>query len=151
MKPALKEEPRRLFTFPPLPYAQNALSRHISANTLSFHYGKHHQAYVTNLNKLVEGTCHWPKASLGKMSSRNRRRIPPKAGIFNNAAQVWNHTFYWNWIKPNGGGKPTGELAKKIDKDLGGYDKFVEHYSMQAGGHTVRQRLGMVGARSTAR
>jgi len=125
-----KQEDTMTFTLPPLPYEQNALEPHISANTLSFHYGKHHQAYVTNLNNLVKDT---PMASMSLeeviMASA---KDPAKAGIFNNAAQVWNHTFYWNSMKPNGGGKPTGKLAEKIEKDFGGYDKFVEAFK-QAG------------------
>ena len=118
------------FSLPPLPYADTALEPLISANTLSFHYGKHHKAYVDNLNKLVEGKdlatmtleqiIH---ASAGKADM---------AGVFNNAAQVWNHTFYWNSMKPNGGGKPTGALAAAIDKDLGGYDKFKADLSAAA-------------------
>jgi len=118
------------FELPPLPYANDSLSPHISPNTLSFHHGKHHNAYVTNLNKLVEGTDlagksleDIVKATAGKAD---------KAGIFNNAAQVWNHTFYWNSMKPQGGGKPTGAIAAKIDADFGSYDKFVEAFS-QAG------------------
>lgn len=118
------------FTLPPLPYAPNALEPHISANTFSFHYSKHHQAYVTNLNNLVKDT---PMANMALeeviMASA---KDPAKAGIFNNAAQVWNHTFYWHSMKPNGGGKPTGEIARKIDSDLGGYDKFVEAFKQAA-------------------
>lgn len=129
MKPALKEEPMT-FTLPPLPYAQNALEPHISANTLSFHYGKHHQAYVTNLNNLVKDTP-LASASLEEVIMASAKD-PAKAGIFNNAAQVWNHTFYWNSMKPNGGGAPKGELAKKIDKDFGSLDKFKEAFK-QAG------------------
>jgi len=118
------------FTLPELPYAQNALEPYISANTLSFHYGKHHQAYVTNLNKLVEGS---PLASASLEDViKESAKDPAKSGIFNNAAQVWNHTFYWNSMKPNGGSAPKGDLAKKIDKDFGGYDKFVEAFK-QAG------------------
>ncbi len=121
-----KKEESMPFTLPPLPYAQNALEPHISANTLSFHYGKHHQTYVTNLNNLVKDT---PMAGMSLeeviMASA---KDPAKAGIFNNAAQVWNHTFYWHCMKPNGGGKPTGEVAKKIESDLGGYDKFKEDF-----------------------
>jgi Fe-Mn family superoxide dismutase len=128
MKPALKEE--SMFTLPALPYAQNALEPHISANTLSFHYGKHHQAYVTNLNNLVKDTP-LASASLEDVIAASAKD-PAKAGIFNNAAQVWNHTFYWNSMKPNGGGAPKGELAKKIDKDFGGLDKFKEAFK-QAG------------------
>jgi Fe-Mn family superoxide dismutase len=109
---------------PPLPYAQDALAPTITAETLDFHHGKHHNAYVVNLNNLIKGTDlesksleEIIKAATGDAS---------KAGIFNNAAQIWNHTFYWNSMKPNGGGKPTGAIAAKIDADLGGYDKFVE-------------------------
>jgi superoxide dismutase, Fe-Mn family len=114
------------FTLPELPYAQNALEPHISANTLSFHYGKHHQAYVTNLNNMVKDTPLADK-SLEEVIMATANDTS-KAGVFNNAAQVWNHTFYWNSMKPNGGGKPTGALAKKIDEDFGSYDKFVEAF-----------------------
>ncbi len=112
------------FELPTLPYDREALSPHISAQTLDFHYGKHHAAYVTNLNKLVEGT---------ELASKSLEEVikasygdAAKAGIFNNAAQVWNHTFYWNCMKPSGGGTPTGDLAAKIDADLGGFDKMLE-------------------------
>ena len=118
------------FTLPELPYAQNALEPHITANTLSFHYGKHHQAYVTNLNNLVKDT---PLA--GKSLEEvilDSAKDTSKAGIFNNAAQVWNHTFYWNSMKPNGGGAPKGKLADKITKDFGSYDKFVEAFKQAA-------------------
>jgi Fe-Mn family superoxide dismutase len=118
------------FTLPELPYAQNALEPHISANTLSFHYGKHHQAYVTNLNNLLKDSPLAAK-SLEEVIMDSAKDTA-KAGIFNNAAQVWNHTFYWNSMKPNGGGKPTGKLAEKIEKDFGGYDKFAEAFK-QAG------------------
>ncbi len=115
---------------PPLPYDKNALAPHISAETLEFHHDKHHNAYVVNLNNLIKGTDlenksleEIIKAAAGDAS---------KAGIFNNAAQVWNHTFYWNSMKPNGGGKPTGAIAAKIDADLGGYEKFVELFTAAA-------------------
>jgi Fe-Mn family superoxide dismutase len=114
------------FTLPELPYAPTALEPYISANTFSFHHGKHHAAYVTNLNKLIEGTELADKsleeivlASAGDAS---------KAGIFNNAAQVWNHTFYWSSMKPGGGGAPTGALAEKINADFGSFDKFKEEF-----------------------
>jgi Fe-Mn family superoxide dismutase len=112
-------------TLPELPYAQNALEPHISAETLGFHYGKHHQAYVTNLNKLIDGTEFADKSleAIIKTSS---------AGIFNNAAQVWNHTFYWHCMAPNGGGKPTGDLADKINDDFGGFEKFLEEIKTAA-------------------
>jgi len=112
------------FELPSLPYAQNALEPHISARTLDFHHGKHHAAYVTNRNNLIKHSDLASKSleEIIKASAGDAG----KAGIFNNAAQVWNHTFYWHSMKPGGGGKPSGELAKKIDSDLGGFDKFVE-------------------------
>jgi Fe-Mn family superoxide dismutase len=105
------------FTLPALPYDKNALAPHISAETLEFHHGKHHNAYVTNLNKLLEGK---PEAS----KSLEDIIVSSEGGVFNNAAQIWNHTFYWSSMKPNGGGKPTGDLAAAIDRDFGGFDKF---------------------------
>lgn len=115
---------------PALPYDKGALAPHISAETLEFHHGKHHNAYVVNLNNLIKGT---------DLESKSLEDIikavagdASKAGVFNNAAQVWNHTFYWNGMKPNGGGKPTGAIAAKIDADLGGYDKFVELFTAAA-------------------
>ena len=126
MKPALKEDSSMTFTLPALPYAQNALEPYISADTISFHYGKHHQAYVDNLNKLVKDT---PLAAMSlEEVIKDSAKDPAKAGIFNNSAQVWNHTFYWNSMKPNGGGAPKGELAKRIDKDFGSFDKFKEAF-----------------------
>lgn len=118
------------FTLPELPYARNALAPHISEETLNFHYGKHHQAYVTNLNSLVEGTDLAGKSleEVIKVSAADKS----KAGIFNNSAQVWNHTFYWHSMKPNGGGKPHGKVAELIERDLGGYDNFVKEFK-QAG------------------
>jgi len=115
------------FTLPDLPYPQNALEPHITANTLSFHHGKHHNAYVTNLNKLIEGSDLENK-SLEEIIKATAGK-PDKAGIFNNAAQVWNHTFYWNSMKPQGGGKPSGKLAEKINADFGSFDKFKEDFS----------------------
>ena len=118
------------FSLPPLPYADRALEPLVSAHTLSFHYGKHHKAYVDNLNKLVEGK-DLAKLSLEaiiKQSAGNAEL----AGVFNNAAQVWNHTFYWNSLKPNGGGKPTGAIAAAIERDLGGYDKFKADFANAA-------------------
>lgn len=114
------------FELPALPYAKNALEPHISANTFDFHHGKHHNAYVVNLNGLVKDT---------PMASQSLEEImkatagdAAKAGIFNNAAQVWNHTFFWNSMKPNGGGKPTGAIAAAIDAAFGDYDKFKEAF-----------------------
>lgn len=114
------------FTLPPLPYAETALAPHISAETLSFHYGKHHNTYVTNLNNLVKDTPLADKSleAIIKETANN----PDKVGIFNNAAQVWNHTFYWNSMSPNGGGEPHGDIADKIEKDLGGFEKFAEQF-----------------------
>ena len=105
------------FELDPLPYAKNALAPHMSEETFSFHYEKHHQAYMTNLKKLLEGKPEAEKSleEIVKSSS---------GGVFNNAAQVWNHTFFWNGLAPNGGGAPTGAIADRIDADLGGYDAF---------------------------
>jgi Fe-Mn family superoxide dismutase len=115
---------------PPLPYAQDALAPVISAQTLSFHYGKHHKAYVDNLNKLVAGTdmSETPLETLIKAVAGK----PDKAGVFNNAAQVWNHTFFWNSMKPNGGGAPTGAVAKAIDASFGSYENFKKEFSNAA-------------------
>lgn len=115
---------------PPLPYEKNALEPHITAETLEFHHGKHHNAYVVNLNNLIKGTELENKSleEIIKISTGDAS----KAGIFNNSAQIWNHTFYWNSMKPNGGGKPTGAIAAKIDADLGGYEKFVELFTAAA-------------------
>ena len=110
------------FTLPPLPYDKSALAPHISAETLEFHYGKHHQAYVTNLNKLLEGK---PEAS----KSLEEVILSSDGGVFNNAAQVWNHTFYWSSMKPAGGGQPTGDLADAIKRDFGSFEKFSEEFS----------------------
>lgn len=109
---------------PDLPYAKDALAPHISANTLEFHYGKHHKTYVDNINKLISGTDLEGKTleEIIKIAAKD----PAKAGIFNNAAQVWNHTFYWNCLKPKGGGGPTGAIAAKINAAFGSYDKLVE-------------------------
>jgi Fe-Mn family superoxide dismutase len=116
-----------MFTLPPLPFAEGALAPVISANTLSFHYGKHHKAYVDNLNNLVKGTP-FENASLETIITETAGKAD-KAGVFNNAAQIWNHTFYWHCLKPNGGGKPTGKIAAMIDSDLGGYDKFKTDFA----------------------
>ena len=111
-----------MFSLPPLPYADNALAPVISANTLSFHYGKHHKAYVDNLNKLVAGT-DYESAPLEKIITDTAGKAD-KAGVFNNAAQIWNHTFYWSSLRGNGGGQPTGKIAQMIESDLGGYENF---------------------------
>jgi len=120
------------FELPALPFAEDALEPYYSARTLSFHHGKHHKAYVDNLNKLITGT---------DLESKPLEEIillaagdAAKAGMFNNAAQVWNHTFFWHCMKPGGGGKPSGELATRIDAAFGGYDKFVEQFKAAAVG-----------------
>ncbi|MEH1830147.1 MAG: superoxide dismutase [Nostoc sp.] len=119
------------FTLPALPYELNALEPFgISGETLEYHYGKHHKAYVDNLNKLVEGT-ELANKSLEEVIQISFKDSS-KAGIFNNSAQVWNHTFFWNSLKPGGGGAPTGELAAKIDQDFGSFDKFKEEFSNAA-------------------
>ena len=114
------------FELPKLPYAQDALEPHISAETLGFHHGKHHNAYVTNLNGLVAGT-EFEGKSLEQIMVATAGKSD-KAGIFNNAAQVWNHTFYWHSMAPSGGGEPTGELAEKINADFGSYADFVDAF-----------------------
>jgi Fe-Mn family superoxide dismutase len=115
---------------PPLPFAQDALAPVISAETLSFHYGKHHKAYVDNLNKLVAGTdmSETPLETLIKAVAGK----PDKAGVFNNAAQVWNHTFFWNSLKPGGGGAPTGAVAKGIDAAFGSFENFKKEFTNAA-------------------
>jgi len=105
------------FELPALPYAQDALAPHISAETLEYHYGKHHKTYVDNLNKLVDGTENASK-------SLEEIIMSSEAGLFNNSAQVWNHTFFWNCLTPNGGGAPTGELADRINSSFGSYEDF---------------------------
>jgi Fe-Mn family superoxide dismutase len=109
-------------TLPPLPYAKDALQPHISAETLEFHYGKHHQAYVTNLNNLIKGT-DFENASLEDIIKKS------SGGVFNNSAQVWNHTFFWNCMSPNGGGAPTGAVADAINQKWGSFDKFKEEFT----------------------
>jgi len=111
------------FTLPALPYDKNALAPHISSETLDFHHGKHHQAYVTNLNKLVEGK---PEAN---KSLEDIIMAAEPGGVFNNAAQIWNHTFYWHSMKPNGGGQPAGDLADAIKRDFGSFEKFSEQFA----------------------
>lgn len=120
------------FELPALPYAEDALEPYYSARTFSFHQGKHHKAYVDNLNKLIAGT---------ELESKSLEEIilaaagdPAKAGLFNNAAQVWNHTFFWHCMKPGGGGKPAGELAARIDATFGSYEKFAEQFKAAAVG-----------------
>ncbi len=112
---------------PPLPYERNALEPHISAETLDYHYGKHHKTYVDNLNKQIEGTefAELPLEAIIRKA---------QGGMFNNAAQTWNHTFYWHCLKPNGGGEPTGKLKEAIDKAFGDFAKFKEEFTKLAVG-----------------
>jgi Fe-Mn family superoxide dismutase len=120
------------FALPPLPYAEDALASVISARTISFHYGKHHRAYVDNLNSLVKNTPY-EKMSLEEVVKASAA-APGQATIFNNAAQVWNHTFYWNGMKPGGGGKPGGDVGKGIEKDFGSYENFRKEFISTAMG-----------------
>ncbi len=115
-------------TLPPLPYAMDALAPHISKETLEFHYGKHHQTYVTNLNNLIPGT-EFESASLEDIVKKS------SGGVFNNAAQVWNHTFYWNSLSPKGGGEPSGKLADAINKKWGSVAAFKEAFNKSAAGN----------------
>ncbi len=120
------------FELPPLPYPDTALEPYYSAKTFSFHHGKHHKAYVDNLNKLLPGSAYEGlalediiRATAGDAS---------KAGFFNNAAQVWNHTFFWHCMTPGGGGRPAGELAARLDATFGSYEKFAEQFKAAAVG-----------------
>jgi superoxide dismutase, Fe-Mn family len=117
------------FQLPPLPYDNQALAPHISAETLGFHHGKHHNAYVTKLNGFVEADSALAGKSLEDLV---RSTSGP---VFNNAAQVWNHTFYWNSMSPKGGGAPTGKIADAIKNAFGSFDSFKEKFSNVAGGH----------------
>jgi Fe-Mn family superoxide dismutase len=114
-----------MFTLPPLPYAKDALAPHISAETIEYHYGKHHQTYVDNLNKLTAGT---------EFENKPLEEIVRKSsgGIFNNSAQVWNHTFFWNCMKPKGGGAPSGSIAEAINKQFGSFDEFKKQFTNAA-------------------
>ena len=116
-------------TLPALPYAQDALAPHISAETMEFHYGKHHQAYVTNLNNLIKGT-EYENLDLEAIVKK-----APAGGIYNNSAQVWNHTFFWNSMKPNGGGEPAGALADAIKAKWGAFDDFKKAFQASAVGN----------------
>jgi superoxide dismutase, Fe-Mn family len=115
-------------TLPPLPYAMDALQPHISKETLEFHYGKHHQAYVTNLNNLIKGT-EFENLSLEEIVKKS------SGGVFNNAAQVWNHTFYWNCMAPNAGGAPSGAVADAINAKFGSFDNFKAEFTKSCVGN----------------
>ena len=112
---------------PALPWARDALAPHISAETIDYHYGKHHQAYVTNLNNQIKGT-EFENADLETIIKKS------SGGVFNNAAQIWNHTFYWNCLSPKGGGEPTGKLAEAINKAFGSFAAFKEEFTKTAVG-----------------
>ncbi len=112
---------------PALPYARDALAPHISAETIDYHYGKHHQAYVTNLNNLIKGT-EFENLDLLAIIKKSQ------GGMFNNAAQIWNHTFYWNSLSPKGGGEPSGKLADAIKKTFGSFAQFKDDFSKTAVG-----------------
>ena len=116
-------------TLPALPYAKDALAPHISAETLEFHYGKHHQAYVTNLNNLIKGT-EYENLDLEAIVKK-----APAGGVYNNSAQVWNHSFFWNCMSPNGGGEPSGALADAIKAKWGSYDDFKKAFQASAVGN----------------
>ena len=115
-------------TLPPLPYAIDALAPHISKETLEFHYGKHHQTYVTNLNNLIKGT-EFDAMSLEDIVRKSN------GGMFNNAAQIWNHTFYWSSLSPQGGGQPTGALAAAVNAKWGSFDAFKDAFTKSAVGN----------------
>ena len=138
------------FELPALPYSREALEPHISAETIDYHYGKHHQTYVTNLNNLVAGT---PQES----HSLEQIIRESSGGLFNNAAQIWNHTFYWNCLSPNGGGDPRGKLADLINQSFGSIDAFRDAFSKNAigtfgsgWGWLVQRPDGSLGLTSTS-
>lgn len=115
-------------TLPPLPYSRDALAPHISEETMDYHYGKHHQAYVTNLNNLIKGT-EFENSSLEEIIKKS------SGGIYNNSAQIWNHTFFWSSLKPNGGGEPKGALAEAINKKWGSFEDFKKAFQTSAVGN----------------
>ena len=116
-------------TLPPLPYEMNALEPHISQETLEYHYGKHHQTYINNLNKLVPGT-EYEDLDLESIIKK-----APAGGVYNNAAQIWNHTFFWSCMKPSGGGEPTGALADAIKDKWGSFEDFKKAFATSAAGN----------------
>jgi Fe-Mn family superoxide dismutase len=139
-----------MFELPALPYSQDALSPHLSAETLEYHYGKHHKAYVNNLNQMVPGTEFERMDLEGIIRSSSGK-------IFNNAAQVWNHTFYWNSLAPNGGGKPKGKLGESIAAGFGSFEEFQKQFAAVALGAfgsgwawLVKKPGGKLEIRSTA-
>ena len=119
------------FTLPPLPYAEDALAPHVSAETLRFHHGKHHKAYVDKANAALEGSTE----AFDEVGVIQQAQATGNKALFNNAAQAWNHSFLWNSYAPDGGGRPTGTLGEAIDRDFGSYDAFAEEFTKQATGH----------------
>src|SRR5690606_1098835 len=113
------------FELPPLPYPKEALEPHMSRETLEYHYGKHHNTYVTKLNELLQGTADADKPLVDIIRSSS-------GPVFNNAAQVWNHTFFWNCLTPNGGGQPSGDVAEAINRDFGSFDEFKKKFTDSA-------------------
>jgi Fe-Mn family superoxide dismutase len=139
------------FELPKLPFAKNALAPHISEETLEYHYGKHHAAYVNNLNQLVQGT------KFADMPLDEIVKTAGPGGLFNNAAQHWNHSFYWNGMMPKGGGSPSGALATAINRDFKSFDEFVKQFSAAAVGQfgsgwawLVQKSDGSLGIEKTA-
>ena len=120
-------QPQAPFSLPNLPYNKDALAPHYSPEAFDYHHGKHHQAYVTNLNKLAETNAELQNKSLETIISESAGQVD-KMGIFNNAAQIWNHSFFWHCMQPQGGGKPSGALLAQIEKDFGSYDAFAEQF-----------------------
>jgi Fe-Mn family superoxide dismutase len=129
----MKEEREMAFELAPLPYAEDALEPVISARTMQFHHGKHHKRYVDTLNELIAGTP-LEKADLTDII-QEAAKDKEKQKIFNNAGQVWNHDFFWKCMKPGGGGAPTGDLARRIDQDFGGFDQFKKEFATVANNH----------------
>ena len=138
------------FELPVLPYDKGALAPHMSAETFDYHYGKHHQTYVTNLNNLIKGT-EFESASLEDIVKKS------SGGVFNNAAQIWNHTFYWHSLSPSGGGAPKGALAEAINAKFGSFDEFKKQFTQTAvttfgsgWGWLVKNADGSLGLASTS-
>ncbi len=121
-----------MFTLPPLPFEPTALEPYMSANTFSYHHGKHHKAYVDKANAAIEGT---PMATMSDVEVVRAAKAKGDQGLFNNAAQAWNHSFLWNSLSPMGGGAPIGALKDAIDRDLGGMETFAEAFKKEAVGH----------------
>lgn len=129
---AVGDQPHVPFELPPLPYDKAALEPTVSAETLSFHHGKHHKAYIDKTNELAPKAGMQAKSLVEIIKATAGKDDKDSKTLFNNAAQAWNHTFFWHSMKPQGGGKPAGDLAKAIERDLGGYDGFVKQFSEAA-------------------